>query len=262
MHKITITEVNKDKNMIPTEFALLGAAFLTGLLGSIHCIGMCGGIVGTLTLSLPADTQRSPLALLPYLLLYNFGRMSSYVLAGLLVGFIGARLTYFVPYAPQAGMILSGVFMLLLGLYISGWWTALGRLEQIGNVLWRWFAPLGQRFLPVRNYWQALGLGLVWGWLPCGLVYSALALSLATLNTWYGGLIMLAFGLGTLPMLLVMGSAAYWLQRWTQTPVIRRIAGAIVMIFGLMALSGVQINQDGFTLTGSSCHFDNIQLLE
>jgi sulfite exporter TauE/SafE len=215
---------------------LLSAAMVTGLFGSIHCIGMCGGVVGVLTLGLSPPMKQSFLNLLPYLLTYNLGRISSYMLAGGLVGWLGSQ---FQPWLPiQVHVWISGLFMIVLGLYISGWWSGLVKLEKLGSYLWQRLSPLGHYFLPVNNLFRALGLGIVWGWLPCGLVYTALALSLAAGSAMAGGLVMLAFGLGTLPMLLAMGSATQWLIEFTRQPVVRRMMGALIILLGIYTLLG------------------------
>lgn len=212
--------------------------FLAGLLGSAHCVGMCGGIVGALTLGLPAPVRGRYAGLLPYLLAYNTGRILSYSLAGALVGLLGASLAGVLTpqLAHTAGRVISGGFMVALGLYLGGWWPGLTALERLGGHLWRRLEPLGRRYLPPRSALHALPLGLVWGWLPCGLVYSALAWALAAGGPVQGGLLMLAFGLGTLPTLLAMGSAARVLGQWVRKPAVRRSAGALVLAFGLYSL--------------------------
>ncbi len=222
-----------------TELSLI-SAFITGLLGSAHCIGMCGGIVGALTMSLPDSVRQSYLRLLPYLLTYNIGRLTSYTLAGILVGFLGAQFAEVLPMDnPRlVAKWFSGIFMIALGLYIGSWWQILTILEKSGSYLWRKIEPLGRHFLPVKNPLQALGLGLVWGWLPCGLVYGILFFSLSSNSAGYGGLLMLSFGLGTLPMLLTMGATAQWLMRFVQQLIVRRISGALVILFGLFILFG------------------------
>jgi uncharacterized protein len=222
--------------------AELGAVslFLAGLLGSVHCVGMCGGITGALTLALPEPVRASPFRLVPYLLAYNGGRILSYMAAGALVGAAGAALAgvFTRELAMSVGRIVSGGFMVLLGLYIAGWWSALIGLERLGGRLWRRLEPLGRRFLPPRRPLSALGLGLVWGWLPCGLVYSALAFALVSGGAAAGATLMLAFGLGTLPMLLAMGATARWLARITRSAWLRQLAGALILVFGLTMLFG------------------------
>jgi uncharacterized protein len=220
-----------------TEFTLL-SAFLAGLLGSGHCIGMCGGIVGMLTMNLSSDVRQSFPRLIPYLLNYNLGRIGSYTIAGILAGFLGEQFTSWLPVEnPRViAMWVAGLFMIALGLYIGAWWQFLTYFEKVGALLWRKIEPFGRRFLPVKHPLQALGLGFIWGWLPCGLVYGVLFFALASGSAWNGGLLMLAFGLGTLPMLLTMGATAQWLTRFAQKLIVRRIAGAMVILFGLMIL--------------------------
>lgn len=211
------------------------AAFLVGLLGGVHCVGMCGGIVGTLTLGLPSGVRTSAPRLLPYQLAYNLGRISGYGVAGALLGGIGQAA--FVALSLQRGLYLvAAVFMVLLGLYLAGWWPGFARLEGLGTTLWRWLEPLGRRLLPIRSWWQALLLGFVWAWIPCGLVYSVLIWALAAGSALQGTLLMLAFGLGTLPTLLGMGMLAGLAARFTEQRWLRLLAGLLVLGFGLHAL--------------------------
>jgi sulfite exporter TauE/SafE len=214
------------------------SAFLVGLAGSGHCVGMCGGIVGALCLGLPQSVRARAMALAPYLLLYNAGRISSYALAGAIAGGVGATLTSVAgpENARLAGRVLSGGFMVALGLYVAGWWPALALLERWGGALWRRIEPLARRLLPVRSPSQALAAGLAWGWLPCGMVYSALALALTAGSAATGAGVMAAFGLGTLPMLLVMGAAASRLAALARQPLARRIAGVFILGLGLWTL--------------------------
>ena len=223
---------------MPTELTLV-AAFLVGLLGSTHCLGMCGGIVGALTLGLHDDIRRSPVRLFPYLAAYNIGRIASYAIAGALVGFLSAQILRIAPpeQARLIAKIITGGFMIALGLYLAGWWPGLAALERLGGKLWALIEPFGRRFLPVNHPLKALALGLVWGWLPCGLVYSALAWSLASGDAVQGAALMLAFGLGTLPMLLAMGAAAHWLGHITRLPWVRRGAGVLILLFGVYVLA-------------------------
>jgi len=216
----------------------LTAALLMGLLGSTHCVGMCGGIVGTLTLGLAGLPSPSRAGRLGWLLAYNGGRILSYSVAGGVAGLLSGQATRlgWQPDFPLGGLI-AGLFMIALGLYLAGWWRALVALEHWGAKLWRHIEPLGRRFLPVRSVRQAFGLGVIWGWLPCGLVYAALAWSLASASPFQGAALMFAFGLGTLPMLLLMGSAAHALNRLARAPAVRRSAGILVIALGLYMLS-------------------------
>lgn len=210
-----------------------GAAFIVGLLGGVHCVGMCGGIVGALTFGVP-EAQRSGWQGLRFQLSYNLGRLTSYTAAGLLVGGLGALLAAWLPIAVAQRLLqgMAGLFLIALGLYLAGWWFGLRRVEEVGAGLWRKVEPLGRKFMPVRSPAHALVLGLVWGWLPCGLVYSVLIWALSAGSALQGGGLMLAFGVGTLPNLLLMGAAAGWLARYTSKPAVRTAAGVMIMLFG------------------------------
>lgn len=209
-----------------------------GLLGGVHCIGMCGGIVGALSFGLPEDVRARTAHLLRFQLAYNLGRIASYVVAGAAVGALGRLLaeTLSVYYAQRALLVVAGVFMLLLGLYLGGWWSGLTYLERMGGGLWRRLEPIGRRLLPVQSVGRALILGAVWGWVPCGLVYSMLVWGVSSGSAWQGAGLMLAFGLGTLPNLLLMGLAAGNLARWARRDRVKAIAGGIVMLFGVLTL--------------------------
>ena len=221
------------------ELLALAAALTLGLFGSVHCIGMCGGIVGVLTYNLPEDMRKSPVRILPYAVAYNAGRIFSYMVAGAVVGLIGA--TAMAPLemerALAVGRGLAGVFMILLGFYVAGWSPLLAKLEQLGARFWRRIEPLGRRFIPVRRPVHAFALGIVWGWLPCGMVYSALMLSLATASVITGAIVMGAFGLGTLPMLLAMGLGSVYFLRLAQRPMVRKAAGVLIIVAGFYLLA-------------------------
>jgi hypothetical protein len=134
-------------------------------------------------------------------------------------------------------MLIAALFMIALGLYLGGWWQGLSRLEQAGGRLWRYLEPAGRRLLPVRTPVHALGVGLIWGWLPCGLVYSVLVWAMSAGSAAQGALLMLSFGLGTLPALLAMGVFAAAIARVVRNIWWRRLAGALVMVFGVYQLS-------------------------
>jgi len=220
-------------------------AFLAGLMGSVHCVGMCGGIVGALTYGLPEPIRHSPARMLPFLLSYNLGRIGSYTAAGIIVGYLGNFAGDLI--AQYRGwMILriaAALIMITMGLYIGGWWQGLLRLERIGGHVWRRLQPLGQRLMPVTTLPHAFLLGIVWGWLPCGLVYTMLIWTLASGGWQEGALFMLSFGAGTMPALLAMGAAGIWLARALQQPYWRRLAGAVVILFGLWTLVSTLLTQ-------------------
>jgi hypothetical protein len=218
----------------------LAAAFVVGMLGSVHCIGMCGGIVGTLGSTLPRR-RATVLGRLPWWLGYNAGRIASYAIAGAVAGLLGnATLEVFsADRVREVGSLLSGAFMIVLGLYLAGWWQGLRRLELAGASVWRRIEPLARGLFPVRTPWRALALGALWGWLPCGLVYATLAWSLASADALAGAALMAAFGLGTLPMLVTMGGAADVLMRARTRPSVRATAGIAVLVLGVLTFLGI-----------------------
>ncbi|WP_280546103.1 MULTISPECIES: sulfite exporter TauE/SafE family protein [unclassified Halomonas] len=222
--------------MNPTGLDLppLAAAFVFGLLGGAHCIGMCGGIMSALTFAVP-PSMRSPARLSGLLLGYNLGRIASYMVAGALVAGLGTL----VALAPQARLVLqalAAVMLILMALYIADWWKGLLRVEALGRRLWTHLEPLGRRLMPVVQVPQAVALGAVWGWLPCGLVYSMLAWSLAIAEPWRGAALMGAFGLGTLPALLATGLAARQLGTLIRHPATRTLAALSIIAFALWQL--------------------------
>ena len=209
------------------------ALFLVGLLGGTHCVGMCGGIVGALTLG-GAPRWRIHLA-------YNAGRIASYALAGALAGALGAAsLAAGKAEGVRLGLYaLANLMLVLLGVYLLGVVQVLLPIERLGHHLWRRLQPLGRRFLPAQSVAQAFPLGLLWGWLPCGLVYSALASALTAGSATRGAAMMLAFGLGTLPNLLLAGMLLARLNEFVRRVAVRRIAGLLVLGFGLYGLLGL-----------------------
>lgn len=208
------------------EISLL-SLFLTGLLGGVHCLGMCGGIVTAISLT---GTGNRPLLLLGY----NLGRLGSYTLIGALLGGLsqwGLAQTSYLP-LQQWLFALANLLLILLGLYLAGLSTMVGRIEKLGVPLWQRLQPLTRRFLPVRHPWHSVLVGAVWGWVPCGLVYTASLAALATQSAAGGALAMLSFGLGTLPNLLLMGSFASQLQRLKQKRPVRLFAGLAICVLG------------------------------
>jgi sulfite exporter TauE/SafE len=214
-------------------------AFVVGLLGGAHCAGMCGGIVGALAFGLPEKIRSHFPSTLPYQLGYNLGRITSYVVAGAIMGGLGRLLAEVVPIYPAQRLLLAfaGLFMILLGLYLGGWWVGLARIEHLGGRLWGRIEPYARRLLPVRSPAQAWMLGLLWGWIPCGLVYSMLILTVSAGGIMKGAGLMLAFGLGTLPNLFAMGMVAGSLAHWSKDLRVRRVAGALVIAFGVYTLA-------------------------
>lgn len=216
---------------MPVELTF-GAAIIVGLLGSSHCLGMCGGIVAALNMGVAGDLAAKPRSLLIYQLGYNGGRITSYVLVGLLAGSLGAGLSQ-LGVSPIAGKLVAAAFMIALGLYLANWWRGLVVLEKLGARLWRHIEPLGKRLFPIRTPLQAYLLGLVWGWLPCGLVYAVVAWSLTTGDAYHGAMLMLGFGLGTLPAMLLAGNLFSYFKSWAKSPLVTTTAGITIIAFGL-----------------------------
>jgi sulfite exporter TauE/SafE len=202
------------------------AIFLVGLLGGTHCVGMCGGIVGALSMQAPQGRMA-----LSVQLAYNLGRIASYVAAGMVAGALAQIVGELLPL--QRALYLAASLMLVaMGLYLLGLTQSLVWLEKRGQLVWRRVQPFTARFLPVRGAAQALPLGLLWGWLPCGLVYSALTTALASGSAGKGALLMLAFGLGTLPNLLLAGLLLVRFRRFAQARATRLVSGLLVLGYG------------------------------
>jgi sulfite exporter TauE/SafE len=224
-----------------TFLALLSAAVL-GLLGSSHCVVMCGGVVAMTCSSLPLNRRGRVFAQLPYVLAYNAGRVSSYALAGAAIGALGSTVAHFA--AIERFQLLlrlaAGAAMLAVGLYVAGATASLRWVERVAQPLWRRVARLAGALVPVRSPGHAMALGLLWGFMPCGLVYAALALALASGSALAGAATMGAFGIGTLPMLLALGSAGALVVRAARAPAVRRGAGAAMILFGLVQVANVE----------------------
>lgn len=233
------------------DFSII-AVFFVGLLGGVHCLGMCGSIVGILTAHLPKDGARWP-----FHLAYNSGRIASYTLAGLLVGAIGQAGLLLRDAVPVQHLLfaLSSLMLIALGLYLAGIWSMVRRIEQAGSMLWQRIQPLTRSLFPITSPARALLLGALWGWLPCGLVYSVLVTALASGHAQSGAMIMLAFGLGTLPNLLGIGLFWERCRHWVRSPRVRLLAGLVVMAFGIYGLLKVGYVFAVYGWTGS-CHVD------
>jgi len=212
-------------------------ALLIGLLSGAHCIGMCGGITNALSFAIP-EPQRKLRQATPILLLYNAGRIFSYTIAGAIVGLLGGWLQQTGSAAGPALRLFAGLMLIAMGFYLAGWWRGLTYLEQLGGYLWKYLQPIGKRLLPVTRLPQAAALGMLWGWLPCGLVYSALTWSAASASWLQSSLIMFSFGLGTLPVMLMTGLFAHQVKVWLQRNAIRNLAALLVIGFGVWTIAG------------------------
>ncbi|UUM31779.1 sulfite exporter TauE/SafE family protein [Vibrio japonicus] len=203
-------------------------AFFIGLVGAGHCMGMCGGIASMLTMG-----QANPSKLTP--LFYNLGRLSSYALIG---GMVGGAVSSISEVSQLNNVLVwlritAAVFMILLACYIGRWWHGLLYIEKLGQVIWRGISPAGRSLLPLRRPVYAIPFGFIWGWLPCGLVYSTLTWSAVSGNALNGASVMLAFGLGTLPAMLLVGHSAGSLYKLQNNTMFRHVAATALLLYGL-----------------------------
>lgn len=236
------------------------SAFIIGLLGSGHCLAMCGGITTMLTsaidnptnlpttkVSLKGDipvqvtssySSCSPQVFRANLVFfYHFGRIASYCLIGAIVGFSGSIAAKNIG-LPLAGLrLVAALFLILLGLYIGRWLFWLNRIESLGKGLWRYLSPMAKYVIPVNNRKKALGLGALWGWLPCGLVYSTLTWALASGSSVTGATIMLFFGLGTLPALVALSLGISSIKNLLVNPTFRKAMAILLIAYGIYSFT-------------------------
>jgi uncharacterized protein len=214
-------------------FALAATAFLIGLAGGVHCIAMCGGIVAALSLRGRQPFSRQ--------LAYSLGRVASYTGAGALAGGAGGVALLYDDLLPARTLLLvaANALVILLGLHLAGLGSAVLVLERAGRAVWQGLTRLGARLTPAETAGRAAAVGIVWGWIPCGLVYSVLGTALVSGGALRGAAVMAAFGLGTLPNLLGAGLAAQKLQGLLRAPRARRVAGFAVILLGLVGLARI-----------------------
>lgn len=245
--------------MMLTDLSLI-AVFLTGLLGGVHCAGMCGGIVSALGMfrqqpyvnadsalqaidivtDRPGTSTRRPASLsqsmLVTVLLYNAGRISTYTLLGFLAGGIGSTAWLMQSLLPvqQAAFFLSSVLLIFMGLYVMGFKRVALLSESLGSVIWQRIGPSAAKRLGRSGALNSVVAGALWGLVPCGMVYAALGIALVSGAALKGSLLMLVFGLGTLPNLMALGMAGQWLGKLSKRPLVRKIAGVLIIGFGLL----------------------------
>mgnify|MGYP000116687512 CR=1 FL=1 len=213
---------------LPPMIAALVAMFGIGLLGTGHCFAMCGGIASALGFASKNGASR-------YILAYNLGRIFSYACAGGAVASLGYISTNYLALAPVLRGI-AGFLLIAMGLTMAGWWRGLSYLEKAGGLLWQRLQPLGLRLLPVRSFRTAILLGLVWGWLPCGLVYTALAYAATAQTPLMGVAQMTAFGLGTLPAVLLGGLSLGKVGNVLRSHHFRLVFALLLMAYGVWTL--------------------------
>jgi sulfite exporter TauE/SafE len=224
------------------------SAFIIGLLSAGHCLAMCGGITSMLTSAISQDPllknnllqnnvpKEKTQSKLVIILCYNIGRIGSYAILGAIVGFTGSIAAKSIG-LPLAGLrIIAGIFLVLLGLYLGQWLMILSRVESIGKKLWQYISPLSKKVIPVNSPLKALSLGAIWGWLPCGLVYSTLTWSLASGDPQTGAWIMASFGLGTLPALLTMSFGLLSIKNFLKNNTVRKSIAIIIIFYGFYSI--------------------------
>ena len=218
-----------------TEFGpALAAALLAGLLGSAHCLGMCAGISGLFAVNSNITTLRNQI---PMALTYNAGRVTSYAVLGIIVGTFGGVIVKTTPGIAGGIRLLSGVVIILVGLKVAFDLRLLNPIERMGGTLWARIAPAAQRLVPVTSIPRALGLGLVWGWLPCGLVYSVLLIAATSATPVNGAAIMITFGVGTMPAMVMTGLGAVKLSQLMRRRGTRLGLGLLIVILGLLTIA-------------------------
>ncbi|RJF96122.1 sulfite exporter TauE/SafE family protein [Noviherbaspirillum saxi] len=250
--------------------------FLVGLLGSVHCIGMCGGIVSALSVA-PGPERRRVVPVIALqrtamtragdirdaarVVAYNAGRLASYALAGAIVGAIagGVQALSFMSSLQIILYWLANLMLVALGLYLMDAWHGLTRVEALGRHVWRRIQPFTKSLLPMDSLGKAFALGTLWGWVPCGMVYSMLAGAMLAGSALDGAKLMLAFGIGTLPALLTIGVFGSRLRRLVQDRRVRIAGGVVVLLFGLLGMyrsaNGVPAAwTDVFCMTPSAGH--------
>nr|WP_317198853.1 sulfite exporter TauE/SafE family protein [uncultured Psychrobacter sp.] len=228
--------------------ALLVAAFLMGFLGSPHCLGMCGGLVAAFSLSMkdvsPAKRRR-------LIATYHFGRLISYSILGLIAGLIGTTVLEPLMRGNSTPRILLGLVLVFVGVTMLGA-PFLSKLERVGMRFWQYLSPIRQKVFPLNTYPRAMAAGLLWGYLPCGLVYGALLIAVVAHNPLGGAALMFVFGLGTVPMLVATHETVGWLRDKIGRLRLRQINGFIMILSGLAVVfvpmimksmhSGAQMN--------------------
>src|SRR5688572_2391916 len=206
----------------------LGAMVALGLASGVHCPGMCGGIVSAFSVK---NRGQSPIS--PRLILFNAGRISSYAMAGALAGTLG----WYAGGAQMALLVLANFVLVFVGLHLAGVRSPMLWLERLGAPLWRVIQPYALRLATQPGLAASYGMGLLWGWLPCGLVYGALTAAAFAGSPAAGAAAMLAFGIGTLPWLLAAGVAAAQVRDYLRMSIVRLTVGGTVLAFGAWGLA-------------------------
>ncbi|GMV31169.1 MAG: hypothetical protein AMXMBFR59_32940 [Rhodanobacteraceae bacterium] len=240
-------------NPVPIDTLVLGAAFLSGLLGSLHCVAMCGGIATGLGAA--ASGQRTSL---PAAVWLNVGRLLGYTVAGAVVGAAGAGLLHLARNDLLQGVLrtLLGIVIILLALRLLDIGKRFALLHRVGDGFWRRLAPLQRRLMPATTVPRRLALGMLWGWLPCGLSSTLLLAAWLQADVLAAALLMASFGAGTLLLMLPLTWSGTHIARRLAQPTFRRVAASLVLLSGLVtALAPWLMHMPGMhaVLAGLGC---------
>lgn len=242
------------------------AAFLLGLAGSTHCLTMCGGVHSVLALQKQPRPDDSIVASstgmvnasesINNVALFSLGRVLSYGLAGLALGSVSQVLQMAAPSIVPWARLLSGLLLLALAFYAGRWWMGLARVEKLAGVFWKAIQPATAALFPPRSGFAALGLGALWGWIPCGMVYSALAWAVLAGPPVHAFTLMLFFGLGTLPAMLSAGAMSRGMANVLEKTAVRNAGALLLLCFALWTIadSALAINSTAFSNAGSMQH--------
>ena len=206
-------------------------AFILGIAGSTHCLGMCGGIASSLLFSAKPNVDKWRL-----IAGYNFGRIFSYTLAGFSVAWLGSHFGHSHIVPMNFLQIASSVLMFLLGLYVAGWWLIIRHVERFFMPIFTFLKPLSKQLLPLDYALKAIPYGMIWGWLPCGLVYTTLTWTLTVPSPWHGAAFMLFFGMGTVPAIIAVALSSDRLQYILAHPISRKFMGSVIIIYSISLL--------------------------
>lgn len=217
--------------LLNIDWMPLITAISVGLMGSIHCIGMCGGVSSAL--SLAADKSKTQ----QYIVLYNLGRISSYTTAGMIVGILSQSIASLTNFHLIFLRVISSLLIIVMALHIGGFWSGVKHVERLGKHLWKILQPLNKKIFPVNSKTKALSYGLLWGWLPCGLVYTTLGIAMTSGSVAYSTATMFFFGLGTLPSMLAVGLGVGALQESLKKPLVRQTLGVCLLLWGIYQLA-------------------------
>ncbi|BCG64578.1 MAG: hypothetical protein methR_P2362 [Methyloprofundus sp.] len=213
-------------------------AFVIGLFSSLHCVAMCGSIIGTLSFSLKPEIRNDKSKMTAFILSYNFGRIFSYMLAGLVIGLLESILTF--PFGEEHShrflQIISALIITGAGFFIAGWFPNFAYIEKTGSRFWKTIEPYGRKLIPVTSLTQAFLFGMVWGWIPCGLVYTALALAATSGDILLSTLSMLAFGLGTLPAVMGTGMVSTFISRISKLHTTKQVIGMLLVLVAIFSV--------------------------